>query len=76
MSLTTWAAHMLQWLVQRAAKLRNGANPIKASLSSDYRLKPACMKLESLVTVYQNGTVNVFPSLVLTARHVMKVGNG
>jgi hypothetical protein len=32
------------------------------------------MKLESLVIVNQNVTVNTFPGLVHTARHVMEVG--
>ena len=48
---------------------------LKAGLSSDCRLKFACMKSELLVTVYQLGTVNTFSGLVHTARHVMKVGN-
>jgi hypothetical protein len=32
------------------------------------------MKLESLVIVDQNATVNTFPGLVHTARHTTKVG--
>ncbi len=47
----------------------------KAILSSDCRLKLACMKSELLVTVGQHTTVNTFSGLVHTARHVMKVGN-
>ena len=47
---------------------------LKAGLSSDCRLQLACMKLESLVMVYQNDTVNTFPGLVHTARHITKVG--
>ena len=47
----------------------------KAGLSSDCRLKPACMKAELLVTAGQHTAVNTFPGLVHTARHVMKVGN-
>ena len=42
--------------------------------SSDCRLQPAYMKLESLVIVDQNATVNTFPGLVHTARHTMGVG--
>ena len=42
--------------------------------SSDCRLQLACMKLESLVIVDQNATVNTFPGLVHTARHTMGVG--
>jgi hypothetical protein len=47
----------------------------KAVLSSDCRLKPACMKEELLVTAGQNTAVNTFSGLVHTARHVMKAGN-
>ena len=47
----------------------------KTTLSSDCRLKFACMKSELLVTAYQLGAVNTFSGLVHTARHVMKVGN-
>ena len=43
--------------------------------STDCRLKPACMKLELLVTAGQHTAVNTFSGLVHTARHVMKVGN-
>ena len=69
------ATNTLQWPVQRAANPRGGANPIKAGLSSDSRLKLACMKLESLVTVGQHTIVNTFPGLVHTARQTMKVAN-
>ena len=47
----------------------------KGRLSSDCRLQLACMKLELLVTVGQHTTVNTFPGLVHTARHVMEVGH-
>ncbi len=47
----------------------------KTILSSDCRLKFACMKSELLVTVNQHVTVNTFSGLVHTARHVMKVDN-
>ena len=46
----------------------------KTSLSSDCRLKLAYMKLELLVIVDQNATVNAFPGLVHTARHTMEAG--
>ena len=42
--------------------------------SSDCRLQLACMKLELLVIVDQNATVNAFPGLVHTARHTTEVG--
>ena len=57
------------------ANPRGGANPVKPGLSSDWRLKPASMKVELLVTVSQHITVNTFPGLVHTARHTTKVGN-
>ena len=47
----------------------------KAILSSDCRLKLACMKLELLVTADQHAAVNTFSGLVHTARHVMGAGN-
>ena len=47
----------------------------KANLSSDCRLKLACMKLESLVIANQHIAVNTFPGLVHTARHTMRVYN-
>ena len=46
----------------------------KSSLSSDCSLQLDYMKLESLVIVDQNATVNTFPGLVHTARHTMGVG--
>ena len=46
----------------------------KAYLSSDWSLQLDSMKLESLVIVDQNATVNTFPGLVHTARHTMGVG--
>ena len=74
MALTSRATHVLQWGVQRAANPRGGANPIKAPLSPDWSLQLDSMKLESLVIVDQNATVNTFPGLVHTARHTMGVG--
>ena len=47
----------------------------KSRLSSDCRLKLACMKSELLVIVGQHTTVNTFPGLVHTARQAMRVGN-
>ena len=54
-------------------KPARGSKSSKTVLSSDCRLQLACMKLESLVMVYQNDTVNTFPGLVHTARHITKV---
>ena len=47
----------------------------KKCLSSDCRLKLACMKSELLVIADQHAAVNTFPGLVHTARHTMRVGN-
>ena len=47
----------------------------KSRLSSDCTLQLECMKVESLVIVYQNDTVNTFPGLVHTARHITKAGS-
>jgi hypothetical protein len=48
---------------------------LKAGLSSDWRLKLASMKSESLVIANQHVAVNTFPGLVHTARHTTKAGN-
>ena len=47
----------------------------KSRLSSDCALQLERMKVESLVIVDQNATVNTFPGLVHTARHTMGVGS-
>ena len=47
---------------------------LKACRSPDRSLQLDCVKLESLVIVNQNVTVNTFPGLVHTARHTMGVG--
>ena len=47
----------------------------KSDLSSDCRLKLACMKMELLVIANQHVAVNTFPGLVHTARHTMGVGS-
>ncbi len=47
---------------------------LKSRLSSDCSLQLENMKLESLVIVDQNATVNTFTGLVHTARHTMGVG--
>jgi hypothetical protein len=51
-----------------------GSKSQKARPSSDCRLQPACMKPESLVIADQHAAVNVFLSLVHTARQATKVG--
>jgi len=47
----------------------------KPGLSSDRRLKLACVKAESLVTAGQHTALNTFPGLVHTARHTMEAGH-
>ncbi len=47
----------------------------KTSPSSDWSLQLDSMKLESLVTAYQRDAVNVFLSLVHTARQAMEAGS-
>ncbi len=59
----------------KGSELARGSQSHKIGLSSDWRLQPASMKLELLVTVGQHTTVNTFPGLVHTARHTTKVGN-
>ena len=49
-----------------------GSKSQKTALSSDCRLQPARMKLESLVIADQHAAVNVFLSLVHTARQATK----
>ncbi len=47
---------------------------LKTDLSSDWSLKFDSMKLESLVKADQHAALNTFSGLVLTARHVKRVG--
>ena len=56
------------------SKLARASKSQKAPPSSDCRLQLACMKPESLVIVGQHTTVNMFLSLVHTARQATKVG--
>ena len=53
MPLTPWAAHVLQWRVQRVAKPRGGANPTKPVPVRIGCLQLDSVKVESLVTVDQ-----------------------
>ena len=56
------------------SKPARGSQSHKPDLSSDCRLQLACMKPESLVIAGQHTAVNVFLSLVHTARQATKVG--
>ncbi len=47
----------------------------KGGLSSDWSLQLDSMKSESLVIAYQHDAVNVFLSIVHTARQVMEAGS-
>ena len=58
----------------KGSKTARSSKSQKTQLSSDCRLQLACMKLESLVIVGHHTTVNVFLSLVHTARQATKVG--
>ena len=51
--LMPWATQALQWPVQRVAKPRGEANPIKTGPSSDWSLQLDSMKPESLVIADQ-----------------------
>ena len=62
-------------VVNRGKQNREVEQIPKRRLSSDCRLKPACMKLELLVIADQHAAVNTFPGLVHTARHTMGAGN-
>ena len=55
-------------------ELARGSQSPKAGLSSDCRLQLDGMKPESLVIAGQHTAVNVFLSLVHTARQATKVG--
>ena len=55
------------------SEIARWSGSLKASLSSDCRLKLAYMKSESLVIAGQHTAVNTFPGLVHTARHTTKV---
>ena len=53
---------------------REGELISKSRLSSDCTLQLECMKLESLVIADQHAAVNLFLSLVHTARQATKAG--
>ena len=61
--------------INKGKQSREAEQTPKNGPSSDCRLQPAYMKLELLVIVDQNATVNTFPGLVHTARHTMGAGN-
>ena len=62
--------------VTKRSELARVSGSQKSSLSSDWGLQLDPMKVESLVIVDQNATVNTFPGLVHTARHTMGVDRG
>ena len=72
MALTPRAAHVLQWLVQKEAIPRGGANPQNQpqfGLESATRLHEVGFASNGASAF---GAVNTFPGLVHTARHIMK----
>ncbi len=69
------ASHVLQWRVQIDARPQGGANRKKLAPVRIVGWQLACMKLESLVSRVSYNAVNVFLSLVHTARQVMGVGS-
>ena len=60
----------------KGGDLARASKTQKMCLSSDCRLQLACMKPESLVIAGQHTAVNMFLSLVHTARQATKVGGG
>ena len=58
----------------KGSNTARGIESQKAGLSPYWSMQLDSMKLESLVSVDQNATVNTFPGLVHTARHTTKVG--
>ena len=58
----------------KRSKPVRGSKAQKSHPRSDCTLQLDYMKLESLVIVDQNATVNTFPGLVHTARHTMGDG--
>src|SRR3954453_19439980 len=74
MALMPGAAHVLQWGDTERCQRANVSESHKPPPSSDCGLQPARMKLESLVIADQHAAVNVFLSLVHTARQATKAG--
>ena len=60
-------------VVNRGRQYREVEQTPKSHPSSDRRLQPACVKMESLVIADQHAAVNTFPGLVHTARQAMGV---
>ena len=58
----------------KGGEIARWSKSYKADRSPDWSLQLDSMKLESLVIVDQNATVNTFSGLVHTARHTMGVG--
>ena len=62
--LMSWATHTLQWRTTMRRKPATASKSLKFRLSSDWGLQPDPMKLELLVMVNQQVTVNTFSGLV------------
>ena len=74
MALMARASHVIQWSATKGSETARWSKSQKPDPSSDRRLQPAYVKLESLVIADQHAAVNTFPGLVHTARHTMGVG--
>jgi hypothetical protein len=57
----------------KGREIARWSKSFKVNCSPDWSLQLDSMKLESLVIVDQNATVNTFSGLVHTARHTMGV---
>ena len=62
-------------VMTKGSELARVSESQKAGPSSDRSLQLDSVKLESLVIVDQNATVNTFPGLVHTARQAMEAGS-
>ena len=71
----TWGDTHATMASHNRLRTRKGEPSPKTGPSADRGLQPALVKMELLVTAYQQGAVNAYPGLVHTARHVMGVGN-
>jgi hypothetical protein len=74
MALMDWATSCATKVIDNKKQWCELEQNLKRNLSSDCSLKLKSMKLESLVIVDHHATVNLYPSLVHTARHAMEIG--
>ena len=60
-------------VITKRSEYVSKSKSLKTILSANYSLELENMKLESLVIVNQQVTVNMLPNLVHTARHAMEI---